>query len=59
MRPIIVYVSEKDGTINLSREEFENMIFQAYEQGKADTTPRTVTWSRPQDITITPCGTDT
>lgn len=46
MKPIVFYINEtnqKEGKIVLSKEEFENMLERAYQQGRADGASQIIT----------------
>lgn len=52
MKPELIFVNEKDGTVMLSKEDLERIVDSAYKAGQADssyitTTPWTVhpTWT--------------
>lgn len=51
MKPELIFISEKDGLITMSREDLERIVDKAYKAGQADasyitTTPWTIpTWT--------------
>ena len=47
MKPIVVFINEKDGKVTMEKEDLESLINQAYEQGKRDggTTTITTPWT--------------
>lgn len=58
MKPIVFYINEtnqKEGKIILSKEEFEDLLERAYQQGRADGAIRTITTPcTPPPTPITP-----
>ena len=53
MKPELIFISEKDGLITLSKEDIITLVDKAYNAGKADASPvTTIPW------TITPTWTD-
>ena len=36
MKPILVFITEKDGMVTMPKEALEKLIDEAYEQGKQD-----------------------
>lgn len=62
MKPFIIFKELKDNKVELTKEELEELIMQAYNQGKKDNNyiyPVTPTWNNPciknpNDVTTTP-----
>lgn len=53
MKPEIIFISERDGLVTMSKEDIITLVDKAYNAGKADASPVTTTpW------TITPTWTD-